>query len=523
MQAHTKIDPNRVAAYIRWSTEDQGEGHTLEVQREHCQRLFRENSWTWNEQLIFVDAGYSGTVIDRPALTQLRKAIKKRLVECVVVYRLDRLSRRTSDTLVLIQDEWDGLCHFVSATEPISTLNGMAEIVLPLLSTVGEMDRNRLVSNMRAGKYAAVRKGQPMGKLPYGYRFVGSTAHLEIDPVEGEVVKRIFREYLSGAGQGTICSMLNQEGIPSPEGRTWSQVTVGNLLKTEAYIGRLIYATKVVNPRKKRHKNEPRYLPGDQPIVVEGAYPRLISDQDFAAAMRLRKDRADLHTGRRGLASPFLLSRLIKCGKCGFTLVGIRSSRGQTYYGCQGATRYRADCDCKMIRQDDLEPKVLSEVRKEFSEDNRERLIDMYRKDRAKLISEAQATLASVQAEHSRIVSAKKRWMDAFEQGTINPAAVNERLTDLTAQEAEAKAALDRASQALQLAELQANEIDETALLRAVERLDVWETINHEQRKHLLRYFIREIIVYVPPAGEKQLTITFNTKLLAAVEQESAS
>ena len=105
MLVNTKVDPKRVAAYIRWSTEDQGEGHTLEVQREHCQRVFRENDWTWSESLVFVDAGFSGTVMDRPALTQLRKAVKSRLVDCVVVYRLDRLSRRTSDTLVLIQDE----------------------------------------------------------------------------------------------------------------------------------------------------------------------------------------------------------------------------------------------------------------------------------------------------------------------------------------------------------------------------------------------------------------------------------
>jgi site-specific DNA recombinase len=511
-----KVDPNRVAAYIRWSTEDQGEGHTLQVQREHCMGVFREHGWTWNESRVFIDAGYSGTVMDRPALTQLRKAIRHRLVDCVVVYRLDRLSRRTSDTLVLIQDEWDGVCHFVSATEPISTLNGMSDIVLPLLSTVGEMDRNRIVSNTRAGKYAAAAKGKPMGKLAYGYRFVGSTDNVEIDLIEGEVVKRIFRDYLNGIGQNSITRQLNMEKIPSPQGRTWSQVTIGNLLKNEAYVGRLLYAVKVINPRKRRHRDEPRYLPGQQPIVVEDAYPRLISDEEFAAAMRLRKDRADKKKGRRGLTSPFLLSRLVKCAQCGFTLVGVRSSAGQTYYACQGSTRHRADCDCRMLRQDGFEERVLAEVRRESAVDNREPLMAMYRQQRDEVIVQVRSKLQAVEAEHNRIQAAKKKWVAAFEQGTINPAVVNNRLTELAAQEGEAKAALDEATRALRLAELQAGDIDEAALAKAVDSLDVWDDITHEQQKHLLRFFVREITAYVAPNGEKQMTILFNTKSLGS-------
>jgi site-specific DNA recombinase len=510
----TTVSGDRVAAYIRWSTEDQGEGHTLEVQREHCQRVFRENGWTWNEALVFVDAGYSGTVLDRPSLTQLRKAIKNRLVECVVVYRLDRLSRRTSDTLVLIQDEWEGVCHFVSATEPISTVNGMADIVLPLLSTVGEMDRNRIISNTRAGKYAAAAKGKPMGKLPYGYRFTAN-GQVEVDPVESEVVKRIFREYLGGVGQNSLTKMLNQERVPSPQGKTWSQVTIGNLLRNEAYIGRLVYAAKVINPRNRRHKEEPRYLPGQKPIIVENAYPRLITEAEWVAATHLRKDRADKHKGRRGLASPFLLSRLIRCTRCGFTLVGVRSSSGQTYYACQGATRYRTDCDSRMIRQFELEERVLADVRREYSVDNRERLKETFRQQRSEGIAEAQARLAAVQAEHNRILAAKRRWVEAFEQGSINPAVVNDRLTELTGQEVSAKAAVEEAARAFELAEVQAGELDEGALDRAVESLDVWDRITHEQRKHLLRYFIRGITLYVPRLGEKSMEITFNTKSLA--------
>jgi hypothetical protein len=293
-------------------------------------------------------------------------------------------------------------------------------------------------------------------------------------------------------------------------------VTIGNLLKNEAYIGRLVYAIKVVNPRKRRHKEEPRYLPGQKPIVVDGVYARLVTDEEFAAAQRLRQDRADKLKGRRGLTSTFLLSRLMKCAKCGFTLVGVRNSNGQTYYACQGSTRYRADCDCRLMRQEDTESRVLQEVRREFSMDNRERLIELYRQQRTDVIAQAQATLAAVQADYARIQAARKRWVDAFEQGTVNPVIVNDRLTELANQEAGTRIALEEASRAMELAELQAGDVDESALTRAVETLDVWDTIGHEQRKHLLRYFIHAVIAYVSPDGDKRMHITFNTKSLAA-------
>jgi site-specific DNA recombinase len=489
-----RVDPDRAAAYIRWSTEDQGEGHTLEVQREHCQRVFREHGWQWDEARVYVDAGYSGTVIDRPALTRLRRAVRLRQIECVVVYRLDRLSRRTSDTLVLIQDEWDGLCHFVSATEPISTLGGMADIVLPLLSTVGEMDRNRIISNTRAGKYAAAAKGKPMGRLPYGYLPGG-----QIDPVCAGVVRRIFREYLSGLGQAAIAARLNRERIPSPRGAAWSQVTVGNLLRNQAYTGHLVYAARVVNPRRRRHPEEPRYLPGPKPIVVADAYPRLVSDADFAAAARLRGARAG--PGRRGLTGPFLLSRLARCLKCGSALVGVRSSAGRTYYACRGASRHLCACDGRLIRQAELEGRVLA-----FLSDERPdpaELARVWSCDAAAAVGRARALLAAAQAEQQRVAAARRRWLEAFEQGALTAEAVRDRLVELGAREADANAAVTAAAEAWEAAAA-AESCAPTA------PMDVWSAAAPDERKRLLRCFVREVRAYAAPDGTKQVMITLH-------------
>jgi site-specific DNA recombinase len=113
------IRGDRVGIYIRWSTEDQGEGTTLAVQREACQSYIHSQGWTPSDALTFVDDGISGGTVDRPALTRLRAAVRAGEVDCVVVYKLDRLSRSVVDMVKLVLEEWDGHCYLKSAREPL--------------------------------------------------------------------------------------------------------------------------------------------------------------------------------------------------------------------------------------------------------------------------------------------------------------------------------------------------------------------------------------------------------------------
>lgn len=110
---------DKVAIYIRWSTEDQGEGTTLDVQLEACRAYMASQGWSYREELVYVDDGVSGATMERPALTRLRAAVAQGQVECVVVYKLDRLSRSVADTARLVMDEWEGICSVKSAREPI--------------------------------------------------------------------------------------------------------------------------------------------------------------------------------------------------------------------------------------------------------------------------------------------------------------------------------------------------------------------------------------------------------------------
>jgi len=119
--AQRAIDPTKVAIYIRWSTEDQTEGTTLDVQTDGCSHFVKSQGWIVNPNLVFIDDGYSGGNLDRPALAKMRKQILAGQIDCVVTFKIDRLSRNVVDTVNLVLREWENRCYFKSAREAIDT------------------------------------------------------------------------------------------------------------------------------------------------------------------------------------------------------------------------------------------------------------------------------------------------------------------------------------------------------------------------------------------------------------------
>ena len=122
------VDKSKVAAYVRWSTDEQTDGTTLEVQLEPCRLFIQSQGWLIREDLVFVDDGHSGGSLNRPGLNRLREVVRGGNVSCVVVYKLDRLSRSVLDTALVLQ-EWEGICSIRSTREPVDTTNPTGSIL----------------------------------------------------------------------------------------------------------------------------------------------------------------------------------------------------------------------------------------------------------------------------------------------------------------------------------------------------------------------------------------------------------
>ncbi|HYG60927.1 MAG TPA: recombinase family protein, partial [Symbiobacteriaceae bacterium] len=243
-----QVDPDRVAIYIRWSTEDQAEGTTLEVQREACTHYVLSQGWRVSHDLIFIDDGCSGGTLDRPALARLRHLVKEGRIQAVVVYRLDRLSRSVVDTVNLVLQEWDGLCHVKSAREPIDTASQAGRMFFYTLVSYAEWERAAIRERTSAGRLRRAAEGRwAAGRPPFGYQ-LDAEHRLALHPEEAPVVARIFREYLAGKGSPAIAFELAREGAPF-RGRIWWAGAVKRVLENPVYCGELRYGITRANPR----------------------------------------------------------------------------------------------------------------------------------------------------------------------------------------------------------------------------------------------------------------------------------
>jgi site-specific DNA recombinase len=239
------IRPDRVAVYIRWSTDDQAEGTTAAVQRETCRHYVLSQGWQFREELLFVDDGCSGGSLDRPALNRLRLLIRKGQIDCVVLFKIDRLSRNLVDTVNLVLREWEGRCHVRSAREAIDTTTPGGKMFFYTLVSFAEWERAVIRDRTLSGKLRRLREGKNPGfRPPYGFRRGAETGRFAVVPAEAPVVRQIFRLYLRGLGYSAIAAWLRRQGVCSRGGRPFTGKAVAAVLANPLYAGTLLYGRR---------------------------------------------------------------------------------------------------------------------------------------------------------------------------------------------------------------------------------------------------------------------------------------
>jgi len=495
-----EIAPDKAAIYIRWSTEDQSEGTTLDVQMDGCRHYVMSQGWRVRDELIFIDDGYSGSTLQRPALSRLRELVRQGEVECVVVYKLDRLSRSVADTARLVMDEWEEVCSVKSAREPIDTSSQAGKMFFYTLMNFAEWERSVIRDRTFSGRVRRAQEGRTPGiRMPYGY-VVGEDGKLEVVPHEAPLVRRIFEEYLMGAGLLAIVNRLNREGIPFRYSGSWKVTTLSYILSNRAYLGELVLGKQMANPRFKKRTGEKQRLDRDEPlVVVQGVYPQLISLEEFDRIQTLKRKRpcASRGGGGRSMASDYLLTGLIRCGMCGGPMVGHynnpRIPDGR-YYACS-ARRERGTsvCAARAVRCRVVDSQVVDNLLGLYETEEARRLChrSLVRDTRQQLES-ARAELAETRRMLNRVDERVRRVVRDYssEQLTITEyrelrAALEEDGQGLRARQE---------SLVLSIRSHEASEQDQGILLAQVEQLQTWEQLQPPQRKHLLRQFIQRVV-----------------------------
>lgn len=506
--------PRSVAIYIRWSTDEQTEGTSLETQKERCILYARSQGWDVREDLIFVDDGYSGGSLERPALTRLRGLIQEGRVDCVVIYSLDRLSRNLADTVQLVQTEWVGRCLLRTASQPISTDENSptGQLIFNVLASFAEFERGLIRERTYSGSIRRAKEGKYPGgpRAPYGYRRSGK-GELTIDSIGPDgtlqgpaaVVRRIFELAASGPigmGPARIARIMEAEGHPSPKGGPWWGDTVRRILAHPVYVGDVTYGRMRYNAAAKRVKGIPKRQPRQEPLVqVSDACPAIVPRALWDQVQELVQQRAARYGPRNVQArNRSLLAGIARC-KCGGTLSIFKHTHGKRYYRCSRNFLTAGGCDQEpgLIDAEWLERVIGEEIKARYgtaelkaaaiADAEAMRQADLHLESVKTAISRVEQRLKAIDAEVARARRAARK-------GEIRLSTFEELRQDAEAERAELEE--EKAELESKLTQTRDWDLALEAWRAYVEQVDAWELLDVTTKREILSGLLRELVVY---------------------------
>lgn len=332
----------RVAAYCRVSTEQEEQLGSFANQVEYYTRLI-EGEEDWAFAGIYADEGISGTgTRKRKGFQRLIEACDAGKVDFVITKSISRFARNTADCLVYARQLKDRGIPILFQKEGINTMEASGELLFTILSCFAQEESRSISENTKWGIRSKFQKGIPHVNTTRLYGFdKDPDGQLCVDPEQGAVVRRIFRDYLMGIAEGEIARRMRQEGIPGITGTSrWSSTTVRRMLQNEKYQGDLLlqkyYTVSFLTGECARNEGAL-----DQYFVAD-AHEGIVSREEWEA---VQQERARRHAYRKEYqlqklenTNPFF--NRIRCGACGGMVVrGYGKAGREPFWRCAAACR----------------------------------------------------------------------------------------------------------------------------------------------------------------------------------------
>ncbi|WP_436643979.1 recombinase family protein [Microbaculum sp. FT89] len=309
----------RCAVYTRKSTEEGLDMafNSLDAQREACEAYIlsqRAEGWTLVPD-YYDDGGISGATLERPALKRLIEDIEAGLVDVVVVYKIDRLSRSLMDfaRLVEVFDRHD--VTFVSVTQSFNTTTSMGRLTLNILLSFAQFEREVIGERIRDKIAASKRRGMWTGGIvPLGYDV--RDRKLVVNQEEAAKVRMIFERFAKLGSATLLARELIAEGVTNKQGKTFNKGSIYKLISKRIYLGEIAYKTDI--------------FPGEHEAIIDKAlWNRVHAILKESPRKRANKNRAQ---------TPALLKGLIYSA-CGQAMTPTHTRRRGRLYRYYVSTR----------------------------------------------------------------------------------------------------------------------------------------------------------------------------------------
>ncbi len=277
----------------------------------------------YDEYEYYIDGGYSGKNLNRPAIQKLMKDVKTNKIDCVIVFKLDRLSRSQKDTLYLIEEIFNKHnVGFTSIQEKFDTTTPFGKAMIGILSVFAQLERETILERTRIGtrKRAEEGKWRGGGKIPFPYMYDSKQGILVPDKEKVEIYNKMISMYISGKSFGKIGEIVGMDESVV-ERRILSRTNLGLIkFKDEEFQGQ------------------------HEPVITKELYDKVIETNKLRA-----KSRTERH---------YLLSGKIYCGHCGAKYRYQKWGKRiicYCYSQQKSKSKYIKDPNCKNKRWDSFE------------------------------------------------------------------------------------------------------------------------------------------------------------------------
>lgn len=510
------MNNTQVALYARVSCEQQVTAHTIASQLAALQTQLKTDGHACPESLQFVDEGYSGSTLLRPALEGLRDAIARGEVERLYVHSPDRLARKYAYQVVLVDEFSRAGVEVIFLNHPLGQ-SPEDELLLQVQGMVAEYERAKILERSRRGKRHAAQMGSlnAFSKAPYGYTFIskhlnGGQVRMEVNLTTASHVQHIFHWYVHDhLSLSEISRRLKQLSIPSPTGKSqWTLTTLSRMLRNPHYkgcasFGKWRNGSKVERPRPPRNasahpKDYSVFRTPPEDWIVVPVTP-IIDEALFDAAQeKLEQNRRRYRQRKKGPS--FLLQGLVVCGVCKYAYhhsVKTWSRRVYRYYQCNSkrqAIEHRPQCCNLSVRAEALEESVWLEVCRLLKEP--QHLQQEYqRRLHSSSTKQEQRPKKLVESQMKKLHKGIERIIDAYAEDLIEKSEFEPRLRGMRERlkvlEAQLKTLQDEEALANEL-KLVISRVEEFAA-KVAEGL---ETLSWTDKREVIRTLVKCVEVY---------------------------
>jgi len=358
----------RCAIYTRKSTEEglEQEFNSLDAQRESAEAYVasqRHEGWICLSAR-YDDGGFTGGNIERPALQRLLSDIEADEIDCVVVYKVDRLSRSLLDFARMMELFDKHGVSFVSVTQQFNTTSSMGRLTLNILLSFAQFEREIISERTRDKMSAARKKGKWIGSQPVlGYDVDRERGRLVVNEDEATQVRAIYELYLEHKSLILVVQELERRGWRTKRlitkkgrergGKPFTKNSLFRLLTNVTYLGKVDY----------------------KGTIYEGEHDGIV---DADVWQRARDTlRRNGQTGGKDVRNKYgaLLKGLLHCVPCGTGMIHAytqKKNKRYRYYVCLNAQqRGWSSCPTKSVNAQEIESAIVEHIRAIGSNDDR--------------------------------------------------------------------------------------------------------------------------------------------------------